>query len=111
MIPAIARNTAIALIFGLACSTRLAAADVVSYRCALALDAVLAELNSQAQNPVTQQALERIEEDSGEFVCVLADAKTIFVRLQSPDMVSTDSKLVFIIDARSYEVLKTTYGP
>jgi len=114
MIPAVVRNAAIALACGLACGilpARLAAADVVSFRCALALDAVIAELDSQAQNPVTQQALERIDEDSGEFICILADAKTIFVRLQAPDMVSTDSKLVFTVDARTYEVLKTYYGP
>ncbi len=110
MIPA----PAIALALALACGmlpARLVAADVVSYRCALALDAVIAELDSQAKNAVTQKALQRIDEDSGEFVCVLADADTIYVRLQAPDMLSSESKLVFTIDAHSYEVLKTTYGP
>lgn len=114
MIPAVARNAAIALALGTAAGVlpdRLSAADVVSFRCALAIDAVISELDSQAKNPVTQQALERVDEDSGEFVCVLADADTILVRLQAPDMLSVESKLVFTIDARTYKVLKTTYGP
>lgn len=114
MTPAITRNAALALTFALAAvilPARLNAADVVSFRCALAIDAVIAELDNQATNPVTQQALERVDEDSGEFVCVRADAKILLVRLQAPDMLSTESKLVFTIDARTYKVLKTTYGP
>lgn len=114
MIAAVARNSALALAFGLAAGmlpTRLAAADVISFRCALALDAVLGELDKQAKNPVTQKALERAGEDTGEFVCVRADADTILVRLQAPDMLAEEGKLVFTIDARTYEVLKTTYGP
>lgn len=114
MIPVAARHLATALALGLACQGATAQqpeGEVISFRCALALDAVIAELDTQAQNPVTQQALERSGEDNGEFVCIRADAKTIFVRLQSPDMLSIDSRLVFTVDARSYEVLKTYFGP
>jgi hypothetical protein len=88
-----------------------AEAEVISFRCALALDAVVAELDTQAENRVTQQALDRIDEDSGEFVCVRADEKTIVVRLQSPDMAPTEGKLIFTVDARTYRVLKTYFGP
>jgi hypothetical protein len=85
--------------------------EIISFRCALALDAVVAELDTQAENPVTQQALDRIDEDRGEFVCVRADETTIVVRLQSPDMAPTEGKLVFTVDARTYRVLKTYFGP
>ena len=114
MIPTFARNLAIALAFGPAAGilpARLSAADVISFRCALAIDAVLSELDKQAKNPVTQKALERANEDTGEFVCVRADADTILVRLQAPNMLPEEGKLVFTIDARTYKVTKTTYGP
>ncbi len=114
MIPPIARNAAISLAFGLAAGilpARLTAADVISFRCALAVEAVLAELDKQARNPVTQKALERVGEDNGEFICVRVDADTILMRLQAPDMLPEEGKLVFTIDAHTYKVLKTTYGP
>lgn len=85
--------------------------ETVSFRCVLAFDAVLAELDRQAENPVTQEALERIDEDRGEFVCVRADAKTIVVRLQSPDLAPTEGRLLFTVDPRTYRVLKTYFGP
>ena len=85
--------------------------ETVSFRCVLALDAVLAELDRQAGNPVTQEALERIDEDSGEFVCLRADAKTIVVRLQSPDLETTEGRLRFTVDLGTYRVLKTYFGP
>ena len=114
MLPSMTRRLATALLLGFACcgaSAQQSEGEVVSFRCALALDAVISELDKQAGNPVTQQALERSGEDNGEFVCIRADPKTIFVRLQSPDMGPTDSRLVFSIDARTYEVLKTYFGP
>lgn len=114
MISLRARYISISLACWLACvfaPTRLSAADVVTYRCALAIDSVIAELDSQAENPITQLALARIDEDSGVFVCVRADANTLYVRLQAPDMKPGENKLVFKIDASTYQVLKTTYGP
>lgn len=114
MLSTTTRRLAPALVVAFSCCAANAQenrGEVISFRCALALDAVIAELDSQAENPVTQQALERIDENSGEFVCIRADEKTIFVRLQAPDMVSTESKLVFTVDARTYKVLKTYYGP
>lgn len=112
MLSIVTRRLAPALALGFACfAAQAQEAEVISFRCTLALDAVIAELDTQASNPVTQQALERIDEDSGEFVCIRADEKTIFVRLQAPGMVATESKLVFTVDARTYEVLKTYYGP
>ena len=114
MIPIRILGAAAALTFGLACPgpyAQEAEPEVISFRCALALDAVVAELDTQAENRITQQALDRIDEDSGEFVCVRADAATIVVRLQSPDMAPTEGKLVFTVDARTYRVLKTYFGP
>ena len=84
---------------------------IVSFRCVLALDAVLAELDRQSENLVIKEALERIDEDRGEFVCVHVDAKTIVVRLQSPDLAVTEGKLVFTVDPVTYRILKTYFGP
>jgi len=114
MLPTITRRFVPALLLGFACwGARAQQPDeeVVSFRCTMALDAVISALDSQAGNPVTQQALDRIDEDSGEFVCIRVDAKTIAVRLQTPDMSPTEGKLVFTVDARTYEVLKTYFGP
>ena len=85
--------------------------EIVSFRCVLALDAVLAELDKQTENPVTREALERIDEDRGEFVCVHADDSTIVVRLQSPDMAPTEGRLIFTVDPSTYRVMKTYFGP
>jgi hypothetical protein len=109
-----ARRLAIALLAGLAWSAAIAQqapSEVVSFRCGLALDAVIAELDKQAENPVTQQALERLGEDQGEFVCVRTDDRTIVVYLLARDRSVLEGKLVFTVDARTYEVLKTYYGP
>ncbi len=84
--------------------------EVVSFRCSLAIDAVIAEMDKQAGNPVTQEALSQINEKNGEFVCIQTDDSKMFVRLQSKQMGPTDNKLVFSIDARTYTVLKTFYG-
>ena len=85
--------------------------ETVSFSCGLAIDAVIAEMDSQATNPVTQEALDNIDENTGQFVCIQTDRSTIYVRLQSVDMQPTDNKLVFTVDAGRYLVLKTYYGP
>ena len=114
MMPTRIHAAVAALVLVLACPgthAQQAEPEIISFRCALALDAVVAELDTQAENPVTQQALERIDEDRGEFICVRADQTTIVVRLQSPDMTPTEGRLVFTVDARTYRVLKTYFGP
>ncbi len=85
------------------------ATEVVSFRCALAIDAVLTELDTQA-NPVIQEALSTIDDVNGQLVCIQMSSKEIQVRLQSTDMTSADNRLVFSIDAKTYNVLKTFYG-
>ncbi|MEM7564765.1 MAG: hypothetical protein AAF353_17195 [Pseudomonadota bacterium] len=107
------RNLCIAFVF-VFCAPSWAGDDkieIVSFRCSLAIDAVFAELDRQAGNPVTAEALERIDEDTAEFVCASVSETKILVRLQSPDMTATDNKLVFTLDARTYAVTKTHYGP
>jgi hypothetical protein len=114
MASTITRRLAPALLLGFACcgaSAQQSDGQVVSFRCALALDAVIAELDKQTNNPVTRQALERSGEENGEFVCIQGDQRTIIVRLQSPDMGPTEGRLVFSVDARTYKVLKTYFGP
>ena len=85
--------------------------EIVSFRCVLAFDAVLAELDKQAENPVTQAALERISEESGEFVCVRANDDTIVVRLESPELAPTDGRLIFTVSPSSYRGMKPYFGP
>lgn len=84
--------------------------EVVSFRCSLAIDAVFAEMDKQAENLVTQEALSQINDKNGEFICIQTDDSKMFVRLQSKDMKPTDNRLVFTIDVNTYRVLKTFYG-
>ncbi len=84
--------------------------EVVSFKCGLAIDAVFAELDTQADNPVTQEALDRIDESNGEFVCISADESDIFVKLQAKDMGPTENRLVFTVNTRTYRVVKTLFG-
>ena len=87
------------------------AAEVVSFRCSLAINAVFAELDEQADNPVTQEAISKIDENTAQLACLKTEDSKIYVRLQSPDMLPTDNKLVFTVDTRSYRVIKTKFGP
>ena len=84
--------------------------ELVSFRCALALDAVLAKLDSSSENLVVQQALANIDDVNGQLVCIPMSADEIQVRLQSTEMTGNDNRLVFSLDAKTYEVRKTFYG-
>jgi hypothetical protein len=84
--------------------------EQVSFRCALAIDAVLARLDEQIENLVVKQALDRITEQNGQLVCISISADEIQVRLQASDMTAADNRLVFSLDAKTYKVLKTYYG-
>ena len=102
-----------AIIVAIATSTSVLAEsveEVVSFRCGLAIDAVIAEMDKQSGNLVTQEALSKIDEKNGEFVCIQTDEAEMIVRLQSTEMAPTDNRLVFTIDPRTYRVLKTFYG-
>ena len=84
--------------------------EVVSFRCGLAIDAVIAEMDKQSGNLVTQEALGKINDENGEFVCVQTEESKLFVRLQSREMSATESRLIFTVDPQTYRVLKTYYG-
>ena len=84
--------------------------ELVSFRCALAIDAVLARLDEQTENLVIQQALESINDKNGQLVCIYMSADEIQVRLQTTDMTPADNRLVFSLDANTYSVRKTFYG-
>ena len=84
--------------------------ELVSFSCALAIDAVLAKLDEQPQNLVIQQALSEIDDRNGQFVCIPISANELQVRLQSTDMSNADNRLVFLLDANTYNVRKTFYG-
>ena len=90
--------------------TAESAAELVSFRCALAIDAVLTELDSNSENLVIQQALSNIDDINGQLVCIPMSADEIQVRLQSTDMSSAENRLVFSLDAKTYTVNKTFYG-
>lgn len=84
--------------------------ELVSFRCALAIDAVLAKLDTSVENLVIQQAMAHINDVNGQMVCIPMSADEIQVRLQSTEMTGNDNRLVFSLDARTYEVRKTFYG-
>lgn len=110
---ALPRQLAAALLAGFLYFTPFTLAnaeELVSFRCALAIDTALAELDEQSGNPVIQQALSTIDDVNGQLVCIEVSSKEIQVRLQSTDMKDSDNRLVFSIDARTYSVLKTFYG-
>lgn len=86
------------------------AEEVVSFRCALAIDAVLAELDTNSTNIVIQEALSTVDDVNGQLVCIPIGADEIQVRLQSTDMGYSDNRLVFSLDAKTYVVQKTFYG-
>jgi hypothetical protein len=86
------------------------AEELVSFKCARAIDAALAELDEQAENLVIKEVLSTIDDVNGQLVCIPMSASEIQVRLQSTDMGYSDNRLVFSIDAKTYTVLKTFYG-
>jgi hypothetical protein len=89
------------------------AEELVSLKCARAIDAALAELDDldqQAENLIIKDVLSNIDDSNGELVCIPMSAAEIQVRLQSTDMGYADNRLVFSIDAKTYTVLKTFYG-
>jgi hypothetical protein len=96
-------------LFGHLSSAR-SAEEVVSFSCALAIDAALAKLDEQPTNLVIRQALSKINDVNGQLVCFPMSADEIQVRLQSTDMADADNRLVFSIDAKTYTVLKIFYG-
>ncbi len=95
---------------GVALMAAKPATEVISFGCGLAIDATIAEMDKQSNNPVTREALSKIDENNGQFVCLPAGGSIIYVRLQSVDMTVQDNKLLFTIDTRSYRVVKTQYG-
>ena len=100
------------LLFGNLSSAR-SAEELVSLKCARAIDAALTELtelDQQAGNLVIKDVLSKIDDSNGQLVCIPMSTKEIQVRLQSTDMGYTDNRLVFSIDAKTYTVLKTFYG-
>ncbi|MCG6889988.1 MAG: hypothetical protein LJE92_10400 [Gammaproteobacteria bacterium] len=96
-------------LFGFLSSAR-SAEELVSFSCALAIDATLAKLDEQSTNLVIKQALSTIDDVNGQLVCIPMSADEIQVRLQSTDMDDSDNRLVFSIDARTYTVLKIFFG-
>ena len=84
--------------------------EVVSFSCALAIDAALAELDEDAHNLIIQHALSTINDKNGQLVCIVMSADEIQVRLQSTDMKASDNRLVLSINAKTYKVRKTFYG-
>jgi hypothetical protein len=84
--------------------------EVVSFKCALAIKAVFAELEKLLENPITKEAIGNIDDQNGQFVCIEINPGEIQVRLQSTDLTSADNRLVFALDAATYVVRKTYFG-
>jgi hypothetical protein len=84
--------------------------ELVSFKCALAIGAVFKELETLSENLVTKEAIDKINDRNGEFVCIYINPREIQVRLQSTDLTDADNRLVFALDAATYVVLKTYFG-
>lgn len=84
--------------------------QVISLKCSYAIAAVIGEMGTQTKNLIMQDALSKIDENNGEFVCLQPGDGKIYVRLQSTEMIATDNKLVFTINSLSYEIERTIYG-
>ncbi len=84
--------------------------EVASFKCALAIKAVFAELEKLSENPITKEAIGNINDQNGQFSCIEINPGEIQVRLQSTDLTSPDNRLVFALDATTYVVRKTFFG-
>lgn len=84
--------------------------QVISLKCSYAIAAVIGEMGTQTKNLIMQDALSKINEDNGEFVCLQPGDGKIYVRLQSTEMTANDNKLVFTVDTLNYEIERTIYG-
>ncbi len=84
--------------------------QVVSLKCGYAIAAVIGEIGTQTSNKVMQEALGKVNENNGEFVCLQPGNGKIYVRLQSTEMSANDNKLVFTINTLNYEIERTIYG-
>ena len=84
--------------------------QIISLKCGYAIATVIGEMGTQTSNAVMQEALSKINENNGEFVCLQPGDGKIYVRLQSTEMSAADNKLVFTIDTHSYEIERTLYG-
>ena len=85
--------------------------EIVSFRCSLVIEAVFDELDKQVDNPVTQEAINKIDENTAQLACIKGKGSKMHVRLLLPDMLPTDNKLTFTVDTRTYRVTKTVFGP
>lgn len=86
------------------------ATQTVTLKCGYAIAAVIGEMATQTSNKVMQEALNLIDEDNGEFVCLQPADGKIYVGIQSTEMTISDNRLQFTINPRSYEIEKTIYG-
>ena len=84
--------------------------QLISLKCGYAIATIIGEMGTQTGNIVMQDALSKIDENNGEFVCLQPGDGKIYVRLQSTAMNAADSKLVFTIDTHSHEIERTIYG-
>ena len=84
--------------------------QVISLKCSYAIAAVIGEMGTETTNMIMQDALSKIDENSGEFLCRDAGNGKIYVRLQSKEMSDSDNKLVFTINTLNYEIERTIYG-
>lgn len=79
------------------------AGEVVSLNCSYAIASALRFIKEQNINI-------NVSREDGEFTCVTPSKEEIYIRLQSPRLAVSDKKYMFIINARSYEVMRSSFG-
>ena len=91
------------LFFGSNASAAGPAGDIVSLKCSHAISAALEEIKKQ-------KITLNVTEEDGVAICITPNDEEILVRFQSPEMSAKDSKYLFTINAKNYEIIDTHFG-
>ena len=84
--------------------------QIISLKCSYAIAAVIGKMGTETTNLIMQDALSKINENNGEFLCRDPGKGKIYIRLQSTEMSDSDNKLVFTINTLNYEIERTIYS-
>jgi len=79
------------------------AGEVVTLNCSYAIASALKYIDEKEINI-------NVTVEDGEFICVTPNDKEIVIRLQTPSLKPKDSKHMFFINAKTYEVERHAYG-
>ena len=79
------------------------AGEIVSLNCSYAINAALKYIKEK-------KIKINVTLKEGAFICITPNKNEILVRLQSPKLKVTDKKYYFVINAKSYEIISTSFS-